>query len=223
MAAQDVPLTLKERVNKTVRDCIESAKNMRDPQFDGCYDEKLNEFYLSWSEWTESGTPVLGNSPDRGVWFSPDDQFCPFCELSEIDVRFDDMYEKLSSLIRRLMSNALQNATRIEEAILDTWLQYMMNICPQIINASPSMCSRSAGCRFDRPSVTPNTLIDHFLTHLMEPHNILLTYVLKDAQQRWAATVPDNLFNGRVTAKEILHALGTVQGLDGGAIKKRVN
>ena len=223
MADQGAPLTLKERVGQTVIDCINSAKIMRDTAFDGCYDETTNNFYLSWSEWIEAQTPILGRSPERGVWFSPDDRFCPFCELGEIDVRFDQSYEKLSSLIHRLMSNALQNATCLEQAIIDTWLQYMIDICPQIVNASPSMRSRSAGCRFDRPSITTNTLIDHFSFHLMDPHNILLSFMLKDAQQQWAARVPDNVFRGNASVADIARALGTIQSQEIGSIRKRVN
>jgi hypothetical protein len=223
MATNNVPLTLKERVNHTVRDNIESAKNMRDPRFDGCYDEGLNQFYLSWAEWTESDATILAVSPDRGVWFSPHDQFCPFCELEDVDVLFEGGYEKLSGLIHRLMTNSLLSAKRIEEAILDTWINYMTEICPQIFNAKPSLCSRSAGCRFDRPSVTPNTLIDHFLTHLMEPHNILLPYMLRDAKQRWDSAVSDNVLHGKLAPPEIMRSLGSMHSIEQAAVRKRVN
>jgi hypothetical protein len=217
------PLTLKERVNQTIRDCIVSAKTMSATEFAGCYDEEINTFYLSWSEWIESGNAILAQSAERGVWFSPYDQFCPFCELGQVDVRFDEMYEKLSSLMQRLMTNALQEATCLEQAILDTWLQYMIDICPQIVNASPSMRSRSAGCRFDRPSITTNTLIDHFVCHLMKPHNILLPYVLEDAQKQWAARVPDNVFSGNAPVTDIVRALNSIPSQEVASVKKRVN
>lgn len=210
----DKPLTLKERVAKAVNDCIESAKAMQDPQFAGCYDEEVNQFYLDWDEWTTCGKTILGTS-DTAVWFSPSDEFCPFCELEDIDVLFADRYEKLSITIHTLMSNALATATTLQHAIRDTWFQYMMHISPQILGAAGSYNSRSAGCRFDRPSITPNTLIDHFVTHLMPPHNILLKYTLQDAGQRLAASVPDNVFRGRATEREILRAL---QGLDTNAV-----
>lgn len=217
------PLTLKERVSKAVSDNIESAKTMRDPRFDGCYNEEINQFYLDWNEWTTSGELIIDKSPENGVWFTPSHDFCPFCELEDIDVSFGTNKEKLSSTMNMLMSNALINATTLQHAVLDTWIQYMVEISPQIHNALPSYNSRSAGCRFDRPSITPETLIDHFTRHLMPPHNILLPYVLKDAHQMWAASVPDNVFMGRATERDILRAMQSIDSDDVAAVRKQKN
>jgi hypothetical protein len=217
-------ITLKERVNKMIAENIASAQLLDDPRYAGCYAEDLNRFYLDWHVWTTAGKPILGHSKEHGIWFSPADEFCPFCELDDnLQVKFDEREDKLSITMHSLMNNALTSAKRLEEAVLDVWITYMMYISPNIHNAEPSNGTRSAGCRFDMPSVTCNTLIDHFTKHLMPPHNILLMYVLQDAQQQWAVCVPDAVAAGRLGHTSIAAAIQTLPATVPASIRKRVN
>lgn len=183
------------RMEQAIAYKIESAKRIRDGQMRDCTIEEIDDFYLEWDAMVNSEEPIIAQS-SNGVRLKPMDEFCPFCHLSNPQFDFHGLIDKLNNIVKDMLVHAINNASSLDEALLDTWHTFNTEISSRLHAVPPSLSSINGGARIDNPSCTASTFVMHFTTHAFNGNNILMQYLIDDADKYEAMRTIFGVYDG---------------------------
>jgi hypothetical protein len=170
----------------------------------------LAAFYIQWDREVNHPDIVLSVS-NQGVVLKPLDHFCPLCDGSDVYIRYDGQYQPLSWHMNRFLETYLNEASCLEEVILDLFYTFNSTLSPLIHEMVPSLGSVNGACLIDQPRMTPKAIIDHYSIHTSKGIPILLVPMAKRAMNHIAARKIEAAHKGLVSPQELSNILKCIQ------------